>query len=896
MVIGFTPSAPRALWVRAVCCAMLLASTLTTTLAAAAAQPIAPLTAYANTTQIFVVNGAFGGSESLAFEASQYDGKALPSWMRLDSNTGEFTLRPPSSEVGKVYRITVRATNDTDASFYLLVDNDSDDCTVEANVDHRGMLLSCGSNKVQLHGKSSTGRFRWTGPGGFKSSASDPWVNEPGLYQLDADGGGSCSRLSIVEVMNKNYGCSEKSAKNEIPVGRISTDRSSGTAPLRVRFDGSGSSDADGKVIAYSWYWDGGDASGSNPYITFPEGKHEVILVVTDDTGARSTDRITITAGKAAPKLDAVSYWLEAECADYGSRWNRTNSGSAAGGAYVVSQSSALSSAPSDDAAHQVRFTVDVAKAGEYYLFARVDAANESNDSYWVRINGSPWIKWFSGFATGRGFQWNAVPNALPLRAGSNRIDFAYREPNTKLDKIVLSNSDEVPDGQGGSDPTCGTSPTPVAGDSQQDFWLEAECASVGRRWSTQSSSAASSGTYVVVRSGNAINSAPSDIPDNRVRFSLSSVRGGSYKFFARIDAPTNIDDSFWVRINGGSWYKWASGIEQRRGFQWNKLPRSVELANGTNIIDVAFREDGTKLDKLFLTRGSTTPKGMGGKASNCGDAPMDDMPTDNGGVTNIWMEAECGRVGSAWTKSTSNTTSLYVDEANSTSGPSSSSSERIDMSVSVVKSGTYHLFFRMEAASLATNSFWVRVDDGQWMKFWKEVGGADLLTQDTQWRKVGDDGKDMTFQLSPGKHMITISLREAGTRLDRVLLSTSATVPTGVGGSATNCGTGTSVEMMGMATTPAEELDPVEEITTELNLYPNPASFDLTVELSSTYTGGIDVFISDATGRRVRQLHFDKGGDQFRTRIDVSDLPNGMYHLRTLEGDRQTMKPFVKQ
>ena len=898
MVIGFTTSAPRALWVRAVCCAMLLASTLTTaTLAAAAAQPIAPLTAYANTTQTFVVNGAFGGRESLAYEASQYDGKSLPSWIRFDSNKGEFTLRAPSSEVGKVYRITVRATDDTDTSFYLLVDDDSGSCEVEANADHRGMLLSCSEDKVQLHGKSSTGRFRWTGPGGFSSSESDPWVKEPGLYQLAIDGGTSCSRTSIVEVMHKSYGCSEKSAKNLIPVGRISADRTSGTAPLRVRFDGTGSSDADGKVITYSWYWDGGDASGSNPYVTFPEGTHEVILVVTDDTGARSTDRITITAGKASPAVDAVSYWLEAECANFGSRWNKVSSGSAAGGAYVVSQSSAISSAPSDAADHLVQFTVDVAKAGEYYLFARVDAANESSDSYWVRINGSPWIKWFSGFATGRGFQWNAVPNALPLRAGSNRIDFAYREPNTKLDKIVLSTSSQEPDGQGEADPGCGSSPTETTTASQEDFWLEAECASVGRRWSTQSSSSASSGEYVVVRSGNAMNSAPSDIPDNRVRFSLSSVKGGSYKFFARIDASTNTNDSFWVRINGGSWYKWASGIEQRRGFQWNKLPRSVELNNGNNTIDVAFREDGTKLDKLFLTRSTTTPSGTGGNATNCGDDTPGDMPTDGGGVTNIWMEAECGRVGSAWTKYNSAATGVYVDGQNSTSSPSSSSSERIDISVAVPRTATYHLFLRMEAATLTSNSFWVRVDDGSWMEFWKEVGGGDLLTQGTQWRKVGHEGKDASFQLGAGTHTITISHREAGTRLDRLLLSTSTTVPTGVGGSATNCASSTSLEMMGLATSPPQKADPLaEDATTDLILYPNPVSFDLTVELSSGYSGRVDVMVTDATGRRVRQLYFDKAGDQLRSRIDVSDLPNGMYHLRTLEGDRQTMRPFVKQ
>ncbi|WP_238749486.1 T9SS type A sorting domain-containing protein [Neolewinella maritima] len=871
---------------------MLATSLTSTSLVAAAAQPIAPLQTYVNETRTFVINGAFGGSTSLAYEASLYDGRALPSWMKFDGSTGTFTFRPPSTEVGRVYRIKLLATDDTDTSFYLLVDDESDDCTVEANFDHRGMLLGCSSGTVELFGKTSTGSYRWTGPNGFQSTSESPRVSRPGLYVLDPNGGSSCSRRSIVEVMLKDYGCSEKSAKNNIPVGNIRVDRNSGTAPLRVKFDGTGSSDSDGKVITYSWYWDGGDASGTKPYITFPEGTHEVFLVVTDDTGARSTDRITIKAEKPVATADAVSYWYEAECAQVGSKWTIGSSSSASRGAYAVSGSTSTSSAPSDNADNQLRFDVQVAKSGNYHLFALVDASNTTSDSYWVRVNGSPWIKWYTGFELGSGFQWNKTSGTLALRAGANRIDFAYRESNTKLDKIVVTTDASEPNGQGGEADNCSADPNrdePVA--ASDNFWLEAECAFVGRRWTTQTSSSASTGKYVVVRSGNSTNSAPSDISDNRVRFTIASAKSGSYKLFARIDAASNTDDSFWVRINGGSWYKWASGITQGRGFQWNKLPRTVDFREGSNTVDFAFREDGARLDKLFLTKGSSTPSGTGSGASNCGS----DAPTDDSSVTNVWMEAECGRVGNDWTKYTGSTTGYYFDGANSPDGPSMDSDERIDVNVNVAKSGTYHLFLRMEASSLSSNSFWVRVDDGSWMKFWKKVGGGDLLTQGTQWRKVGDDGKDASFKLSAGTHRITITQREAGTRLDRLLLSTSANTPTGSGGAASNCGSSTSVEMMGLATTPVADEPTLPEATT-LSLYPNPASSDLTVELTSGYEGRVNVLLTDVTGRRVQELYFDKAGDQLRTQLDVSQLPDGMYHLRVLEGDQQTMRPFVKQ
>jgi PKD repeat protein len=73
----------------------------------------------------------------------------------------------------------------------------------------------------------------------------------------------------------------------------------SGTAGVPVSFDGSGSNDSDGDLVA--WNWDFGDGNvGSGPTVSHTYsagGQYDVILTVTDDTGDIDTDTTTADIG-----------------------------------------------------------------------------------------------------------------------------------------------------------------------------------------------------------------------------------------------------------------------------------------------------------------------------------------------------------------------------------------------------------------------------------------------------------------------------------------------------------------------------------------------------------------------------------------------------------------------
>src|SRR5690606_10636853 len=68
-------------------------------------------------------------------------------------------------------------------------------------------------------------------------------------------------------------------------------------------FDGSGSSDADGAIVAYDWdFGDGAQASGASVSHAYQAaGDYTVVLAVTDDDGARATDEVLVEVEDAPP-------------------------------------------------------------------------------------------------------------------------------------------------------------------------------------------------------------------------------------------------------------------------------------------------------------------------------------------------------------------------------------------------------------------------------------------------------------------------------------------------------------------------------------------------------------------------------------------------------------------
>lgn len=95
---------------------------------------------------------------------------------------------------------------------------------------------------------------------------------------------------------------------NRTPQVALTTDKTSGPAPLEVSFDPSGTSDADGGPLTYAWDFDGDgttDSTEAGPVRhTYTEaGQYNAKLSVTDETGLTGTASVVITAGNTEPTV-----------------------------------------------------------------------------------------------------------------------------------------------------------------------------------------------------------------------------------------------------------------------------------------------------------------------------------------------------------------------------------------------------------------------------------------------------------------------------------------------------------------------------------------------------------------------------------------------------------------
>jgi PKD repeat protein len=96
---------------------------------------------------------------------------------------------------------------------------------------------------------------------------------------------------------------------NLFPEISIFADVTSGTIPLSVYLDGSGSYDPDGEIVSYDWdFGDGATGSGNTVSHTFTAaGEYTVTLTVADDQGATVSKTIEISADSGSEKVETTS-------------------------------------------------------------------------------------------------------------------------------------------------------------------------------------------------------------------------------------------------------------------------------------------------------------------------------------------------------------------------------------------------------------------------------------------------------------------------------------------------------------------------------------------------------------------------------------------------------------
>lgn len=127
----------------------------------------------------------------------------------------------------------------------------------------------------------------------------------------------------------------------------------------------------------------------------------------------------------------------------------------ASGGAYVTRTGGTINDSPADPLAglggDPPRATVDFTMPadGPVRVFGRVWAEASAGDSFWVRVNDDgAWIRWNDLFVESDGaWVWDDVHDSddngavvlFPARAGTNTLTIVTREPDARLDRIIIT-------------------------------------------------------------------------------------------------------------------------------------------------------------------------------------------------------------------------------------------------------------------------------------------------------------------------------------------------------------------------------------------------------------------------------------------------------------------------
>ncbi len=97
----------------------------------------------------------------------------------------------------------------------------------------------------------------------------------------------------------------ENATGGHSPVAEAAADKTSGQAPLRVKFSSAGTTDSDGDALKYSWaFGDGGTSTSANPTYTYRKnGTYTATVTAKDATGRTGSASVQVVVGNTAPKV-----------------------------------------------------------------------------------------------------------------------------------------------------------------------------------------------------------------------------------------------------------------------------------------------------------------------------------------------------------------------------------------------------------------------------------------------------------------------------------------------------------------------------------------------------------------------------------------------------------------
>jgi PKD repeat protein len=432
----------------------------------------------------------------------------------------------------------------------------------------------------------------------------------------------------------------------------------SGHTGTAISVDGSKSSDADGSVASYKWYWGDGTSAGRGAtarHTYTKAGTFTVTLIVTDNSGAtgKATTTATVTAPASQPPPTTAKdiVLTAANVSIVRGDWRRVGSTqSPAGQALASVQRGVQTDTALANPANYFEATFQPVAGTPYRLWLRMKAGSTADDSVWVQFTGSVDAQgkplWRAGTTAARpvvledckgcgvsgwGWQdaapWITAPSIVRFSSSAPQtIRVQSREDGVLVDQIVLSPATYMKEAPGAPSNDGTTLPVNAITLMPRNVVLRAADVTVRHgTWSIQSDSTAAGGQRLASAERGAPTIKPAlASPANYAQFTFAAVARVKYRVWYRMSATGNssANGSVWVQYNdlaSGNY-----GIGTSAGFPitraactgctisgWGWTDRAWWNTNGGVVVfgrtgvqtlRIQDRDDGARIDQIVIS------------------------------------------------------------------------------------------------------------------------------------------------------------------------------------------------------------------------------------------------------------------------------------------------------
>lgn len=168
----------------------------------------------------------------------------------------------------------------------------------------------------------------------------------------------------------------------------------------------------------------------------------------------KNADYCTSSNVKFGLDITDVLTFYEAENTTRGSNWSLETSTNTGGGAYLKSTATVTSPQPPAGSENEITFTINVAKADEYELWAKIKAINAGENSLWIAVDDEPYRKWDHLGSSVYEWYWKKFHYSYGtedrsfsyfLAAGEHTVKIAIAGGNVHVDRLAVATKGKTP-------------------------------------------------------------------------------------------------------------------------------------------------------------------------------------------------------------------------------------------------------------------------------------------------------------------------------------------------------------------------------------------------------------------------------------------------------------------